>query len=87
VLFDAGASHMPQGGLEATNEFPHITNPSGKLSLCKHLVALGAYLQMTQREFKRWQKDRADMQRRGETPSDNPMLPPVIKPDSDTEEA
>jgi hypothetical protein len=41
---------------------------------------------MTQTEFQKWQKDRGAMAKRGEKPSDNPMLPPVIAPDSDTEE-
>lgn len=51
VLADKKASHVPTGqNGEAINQFPNQTNPSGKLSLCKHLAAMAGYLATTQRD-------------------------------------
>lgn len=53
VLADIDAAPKPSG---LGNKFPTETNPSGNLSLCKHLACCGStFLQMSQREYKKIQ--------------------------------
>lgn len=76
VLADAGASHTPSGmNGEATNVNPTITNPSRKLSLCKHLIAMSGYLAKTQGDASTWLKAKGEM--KNLTPTGVNMEPKV----------
>jgi hypothetical protein len=62
----AAARPDPSAG-QAMDKDPTITNPGKKLSLCKHLVAMGSFLQKTKKEYEKdleqWKKDQDATQR------------------------
>lgn len=78
ALYDAGASHQPQGGAEATNVDPVKTNPGKKLSLCKHQVAAAAYLTMSKKAYDDIEKQQKAMAKAGIKTIPGIAHPPVI---------
>lgn len=80
ALYDAGASHQPQGGAEATNEEPLITNPGKKLCMCKHQVAAGAYLSMSKAAYDKIGKEKDNMAKAGLQTVPGIGHPPVVMP-------
>lgn len=90
VLSDLGASHTPSGiGGEATNADPVITNPSKLPFLCKHLVAVAAYLSARRADYNNIIKKLGQQPGAGVSPSQpkpKPKPAPAAEPKPDPED-
>jgi hypothetical protein len=79
VLSKMGASHTPTGaGGEATNTPPVITNPHMLPSLCKHGVAVAAFVTKNVKDFEQQVRD---MKRQSKVEPIAPGKSPIVKPD------